>query len=829
MSNLPATRVPELATGVGSKKVRHRRPTAHARTRYRCFLPDLAGLAGRRRVEPMPDLSNSNILHGRAPASNELFSEDVLQRSPPEVTFDYFASHIAFPSICWTPRIDADMPAPLEKTVGTHESTKLDRYLLVCVYLMLIAGFGTVAATGQLDRLSVVGVTAALLWRGFLLLTHRTVALQERWNTRFALSFVLFYFTDVLLLSRSFLTATVHLVLLGMVVKIFSPLRDRDYVLLALLSFAMVLAASVLTVDSSFFVTFSLFLLMSVGAFVLLQMHRAAAVATRRVEIPPSSANEHRLALSLGVTIPTILVLILGGAAGIFFVLPRVSAGYAGTFSSGNDISTGFSNEVRLGRIGEIQQSDAAIMHVQIQGATSGFQEFKWRGVALDSFDGATWSNHSTQILAPQAPGGRYLVAPEMPPRRDNILRYRVLLEPLSSNVFFLAEQPLTLQGNYGMVAFDAGGAVYDLDREHSITVYEAESAVPQLSATAALDKADGTIYPPEIPRIYLQLPDLDPRIVTLAHEITTGAKNDHQKAAALEQHLRTHYGYTLQLPSALPKDPLANFLFARKQGHCEYFSSAMAVMLRSIGIPSRVVNGFRGGEFNDLTGKYLIRAKDAHSWVEAYFPGEGWISFDPTPAASVSDSGGSRLALYMDAMSSFWREWIVNYDFAHQHSLGEDGIRTARTWMARLRQNITKPYARLLHSAHFVQDGANGRLLTGMRLGMGLGCLLLVLGNVRRLRRCFTEASWSHSPGRAPRQAASIWYERMIKALGRRGWSKAPGQTPLEFVEQISDVQVRESVERFTRHYERARFAGSIEDAQRLPELFEEISATSH
>ena len=194
-----------------------------------------------------------------------------------------------------------------------------------------------------------------------------------------------------------------------------------------------------------------------------------------------------------------------------------------------------------------------------------------------------------------------------------------------------------------------------------------------------------------------------------------------------------------------------------------------------------------------------------------------------------MSDSGGNRLALYLDAMSSFWREWIVNYDFAHQHSLGEDGIRATRTWMTRLRQNITKPYARLLHSAHFVQSGENGGLFPGMRLAVGLGCLLLVLGNLSRLRRWFTEASWSHRPGRAPRQAASIWYERMTKALGRRGWSKAPGQTPLEFVDQISDVQVRESVERFTRHYERARFAGSIEDAQRLPELYEEISATPH
>jgi len=99
---------------------------------------------------------------------------------------------------------------------------------------------------------------------------------------------------------------------------------------------------------------------------------------------------------------------------------------------------------------------------------------------------------------------------------------------------------------------------------------------------------------------------------------------------------LRHHYRYTLHLPTTAPKDPLANFLFERKEGHCEYFASAMAVMLRSLAIPSRVVNGFRGGEFNDLNGQYVVRASDAHSWVEAYFPGHGWVGFDPTPASSL-------------------------------------------------------------------------------------------------------------------------------------------------------------------------------------------------
>ncbi len=156
----------------------------------------------------------------------------------------------------------------------------------------------------------------------------------------------------------------------------------------------------------------------------------------------------------------------------------------------------------------------------------------------------------------------------------------------------------------------------------------------------------------------------------------------------ALERYLRTHFGYTLQLGRVAQRDPLAYFLFERKQGHCEYFASAMAVMLRTLRIPSRVVNGFRTGEFNDVTSQYLVRASNAHSWVEAYFPGYGWISFDPTPAAPAEmRTGWNRWALYADAMASFWREWVVSYDVSHQYILGHRAAQGGADWIRRARR----------------------------------------------------------------------------------------------------------------------------------------------
>jgi len=150
---------------------------------------------------------------------------------------------------------------------------------------------------------------------------------------------------------------------------------------------------------------------------------------------------------------------------------------------------------------------------------------------------------------------------------------------------------------------------------------------------------AAGSDYPAAISDMYLQLPsEIDPRIAALARSATEHAPTPYDKAIELEHFLKTKYHYTLDLTGNPGTDPLAHFLFTTRAGHCEYFASSMTVMLRTLGIPSREVNGFLPGEFNELGGDYIVRASDAHSWVEAYFPGSGWIVFDPTPDASDRD-----------------------------------------------------------------------------------------------------------------------------------------------------------------------------------------------
>jgi protein-glutamine gamma-glutamyltransferase len=710
-------------------------------------------------------------------------------------------------------------------------ASSIERYFNVALYLLVLTGFGALASTGGLDLPAVIIVGLAFAFRGYQLFTQRESAIPERWTTLLTLAYILVYLADYFFVSRSFLGATIHLVLFAMVVRLFSLQRTRDHYMLAVLSFLMVLAAAVLTVNSIFLLAFAIFLLVAIVTFVLMEMRHSIAAEQTHADDPqglsPRGAfPNQRMAYGLLAIAPALMLMILAGSFFIFFFLPRVSSRYLSAYTPSSDVSTGFTDRVQLGRIGQIQQSSAVVMHIEIQDDMQGAYDLKWRGIALTNFDGKTWSNSYEQTLLPLSGDGWYRLAPLINTTHSNtgrIIHYRVLMEPLGTNVFFLADKPLRLAGNFRQVSMDSGTAVYDLDVDHPINRYDAESRLVEPDAEEL--RLASNLSPPSMDP-YLKLPTLDPRIPKLSEDITAAATSNYDKAVAVERYLSTHFGYTLELPRTMPQDPLANFLFERKRGHCEYFASTMAVMLRSLHIPSRIVTGFRGGEFNDLTGQYVIRASDAHSWVEAYFPGSGWISFDPTPAGGLpSRNGWSRMQLYIDAAASFWREWIINYDTGHQRTLSKNAVTSSRQFFDDARRWIGRQHRLLLRSARRSSHNMTTFPVRWLFGFLGSAAALIILLNLRRVVRGFRAYRLRAHPERSPREAAAVWYDRMVTRLARLGWRKSPSQTPLDFVAAIQEASLQKKVATFTRAYESARFGKSTDDAQTLPALFAEIS----
>jgi protein-glutamine gamma-glutamyltransferase len=319
-----------------------------------------------------------------------------------------------------------------------------------------------------------------------------------------------------------------------------------------------------------------------------------------------------------------------------------------------------------------------------------------------------------------------------------------------------------------------------------------------------------------------LQLPPLDPRILALARALAGPAASDLGRARALERRLRRDYAYSLDLPGREVSDPLADFLFTRRKGYCEHFATAMTVMLRTLGIPARLVTGFQSGVYNPLSDLWVVRASDAHSWVEAWIPGHGWTTFDPTPPDPNPPAFAllSRLELYVDAAQTFWQDWVVSYDLRRQGTLSyrmENGARRLGIrwfdWVTGL--GSAWPWRGLPPLRPSGLGGAVLVLLAGC--GWFFGPHLLRIARlwtgVRRVRR-----------GNAAAGDATLLYERMLQVLKRRGYQKPAWFTPGEFVASLPPSPFGAAVEEFTDIYNQWRFGGRAEVALRLSEILDRL-----
>jgi len=176
--------------------------------------------------------------------------------------------------------------------------------------------------------------------------------------------------------------------------------------------------------------------------------------------------------------------------------------------------------------------------------------------------------------------------------------------------------------------------------------------------------------------------------------------------------------------------------------------------------------------------------------------------------------------------MREFWREWVINYDFAHQRTLTTNVAVSTRQWVEGQRLRARREYFRLLAAADRVRNQAAREPGKWSFRGLAVAVIALLLINARRLVRAWQRRRLLLQPERAPSQAAGLWYQRMTRTLARLGWRKPATQAPREFVATIDDRELRRRVENFTDAYERARFGASPEAAKELPERYEELVA---
>jgi transglutaminase-like putative cysteine protease len=480
-------------------------------------------------------------------------------------------------------------------------------------------------------------------------------------------------------------------------------------------------------------------------------------------------------------------------------------------------------------------------MRVQT-GKPIGYDRLRWRGIALTTFDGRRWtsSERNTQRLQPGEDG--WIRTADSPQKTDSFkpgMIYTVYLEPLATDAIFVPGKVISLKGNFSgensnsfnalrrnYIFRDSTDTLLNPFHNYTAIRYSGFSLLPPLNALKL--RAASTEYSPDIMETYLQIPPLDPRIPEFAKEITKNARTPFDKAVAIESYLRNRFTYTLNLAGKPGDDPLAHFLFETRAGHCEYFASAMTIMLRTLGIPSREVNGFLPGEYNDLGGDYIVRASDAHSWVEVYFPGMDWQTFDPTPAAPENATGFlTRLGQYADWMEITWSEWVIGYDFAHQVALAQNLQRNSRNWGESARDWFERKQraGKKWMQSWQLQRGVPGYVLP-ISLVLFLAAVRFnLLAELSRRVHLFFQLRRS-SAARSDPQLASRLYAELLRMLARRGLTRGVSQTPFEFAAAVDSPNLAPPVREFTQLYGQARFGGAPCDTTRLRQLLGQVRA---
>src|SRR5580765_5760442 len=480
-----------------------------------------------------------------------------------------------------------------------------------------------------------------------------------------------------------------HLILFLSAIKLLQRKADRDWFFLYLISFFTVLLAAGLTAAPLFLVVLILYLLCALSTVVAFEIQKARKKVTAtqtRLLVPPDNVLFRKLPMRLWKRkyletrrLPLVsvglLILIVVLALPFFLIAPRTASSALRRGGKGVSGFIGFSDNVTLGQIGELKGNDEVFMHVRIDnlGAVPP-GGLRWRGVALDEFTGKAWKKSRKAASFEDQKDDRGFFKIGTTEDRDRLTEQTFFLEPVDTPVLFGAPRILAVRAKLPFVRVDAEGALQTRPHDQERLAYKVFSDTTEPSAaTLRLDRLQ---YYVESAR-YLELPaNMDPRIGSLAREVIreSGARNSYDAARAIEAHLRDNYGYTLDLKAGGP-DPLSDFIFNVKQGHCEYFATAMAVMLRTQGVATRVVNGFLPGEYNEAAGAFTVRQSDAHSWVEVYFPqSNAWVTFDPTPPAGRVAKTRSGLvgilSKYSEAMELVWFQYVVGYDKDEQRSL---------------------------------------------------------------------------------------------------------------------------------------------------------------
>ncbi|MCA9520080.1 MAG: DUF3488 domain-containing protein, partial [Myxococcales bacterium] len=490
------------------------------------------------------------------------------------------------------------------------------------------------------------------------------------------------------IVSGDWLLAAINFTCFILLGKLFNRRTAKDTFQIYLLSFLLFIASGVLNPGLSYAVVFPIYIVVLTLALLSLHLRHDLTdlrekserihgpdIALRHEEALLARGRLFRGRLFVGTAVLAIAAFL--SSMVIFYLFPRLGFGFfVGKKRPGMSVA-GFSDNVRLGSFGRIRNNYQVVMRVELPDE-KGPRRLRLRGMSFDTYTGRGWVKGTRRRWQPRSVtrSGETLYLVGLRTSYDH--RVQIYQEPLSSQVVFGEPKVVRVavrdfregmrDPNAPKILRDRSGDLFYKSPDSVAVSYTAysDTIVPSV---AELRKSKG-VLPRTIVSRYTALPHMDGRIRQLAMAIVRGKETVYDRVVAIERHLKYNYRYSLRGGHDF-RQPLVDFLFNKRYGHCEFFSTTMAVMLRQIGVPSRVVTGFYGGVWNRF-GRYMaIRQNDAHAWVEVYFPGPGWVTFDPTPTGEllVPDESGTLgfMKSWLDALQLRWFKWVIEYDLQRQ------------------------------------------------------------------------------------------------------------------------------------------------------------------
>lgn len=544
--------------------------------------------------------------------------------------------------------------------------------------------------------------------------------------------------------------------------RMFRPLSRREKLASVLIACFHLAVACTLAPNVSF-------LLMAISALILFPKSL--------VELQSEEFNTHDTELDWTLLVPLSLT-----ALAVFVATPRFSIG--GPLQLGNVAVGGELLSSVLDPSGGGYANSPQVL-MQVQGRNLRY----FKCMALSQFDGEQWKIDERQGLRPFQ---KRLSDEDL--ANYEVRRVRVKNVNFLGRVLPIDGAPVVLRGTFfSKPLMNMQGAVECSSIWNSANNFyeywlDPKPPIEPLS--------------PSLIRFYTGHPAPSPRLNDWIKRVTNGATNQIDTARKIETYLRRNYSYRLGAPALKRLNSLEDFVLDKREGHCERFASALALLLRIHNIPSRVAIGYVPGPAGRFSGWHQIRFKDAHAWTEAWFPDVGWTTFDATPGGGGDDELGWGFTEFFESLDLVWYSHVISFDRGAQRELVQ-GMMGA---MQSLPRFVSQ------HLAVFF--------------------LLLTVGFVpyyyKRLRKPLARAAERRAGERA---TADHFYARLLRILERRGFEAMPQLTPLEFLQRLRarGVPCFDEVAEITRVFCDARYGEqplAPEEIERLTGLLQRIES---